>query len=58
MPSSGSALILYSSLPDNNLSAPGITAFSGAGEFTLTADALVGPATIALWRGTNTPDPP
>src|SRR5689334_14696553 len=56
IPTLGSASILYSSLPDNDLTAPDLVFNNGSGQFHLDADAIVGSATVALW--VNPGDPP
>ncbi|HVY93992.1 MAG TPA: hypothetical protein VHA14_14625 [Bryobacteraceae bacterium] len=53
VPSLGSASTLYSSLPDNDLSAPDITTYSGSGEFQLANDSIVNSATVAIWVDPN-----
>ncbi len=50
LPSSGSASILYSSLPDNDVSSPNIfAAWSGSAHFSLGEESILDSATLALW---------
>jgi hypothetical protein len=55
LPSAASASILYTSLPDNNLSSPDITGYTGSGEFQLDDNSILNGATLAIWMAPNTP---
>jgi len=50
LPSFGSASILYSALPDNDVSSPNIYfTWSGSAHFSLADDSILDSATLALW---------
>jgi hypothetical protein len=56
IPSLASASILYSSLPDSDISSPNIYGdYSISAQFSLTDDSVLDSATVGLWMALNTP---
>jgi len=54
LPSLGSASILYSALPDNDVSSPNIYfTWSGSAHFSLGDDSILNGATLALWMNND-----